>query len=87
MSRFHEELSGDVTITTGDDHALGRFMQVSDQRYARSGEDEQGEGYVLNWDQVFGFSTNLIGATREQLGDNDKILELCNEFARSLAED
>lgn len=84
MGRSHVNLSTDVILTTGTDHAVGQFLQLSDQRYSQSSEDIQGEGYVLDWDQLFGFNINLIGAKLEDLKDSAKLLELCNDFAKDL---
>jgi hypothetical protein len=80
MSRKHTDLSPNCTLTRGTDHALGNFIQLSDLRYALSDEDEQGEGYILEWDAVFGFTKNLINATEADLGDDKRLLELANEF-------
>lgn len=82
MSRNHKNLSQLAIVTRGSDHVLGRFVQVSDVRYALSGDDMQGEGYVLDWDEGFGFTTNLIGAKVEDLGDDNKLLELVNVFCK-----
>lgn len=84
MSRIHKDLSEFVTMTTGVDHVIGAFVQISDRRYASSAEDIQGEGYVLDWDTLFKFSINHIEAETEDLTDEQKLLELCNKFADKL---
>lgn len=65
----------------GSDHALGKFIDITDRRWAKSGKDEQGEGYVLEWSTLFGISTNLIGATLEDVEASvDRLAELTEEF-------
>lgn len=63
MSRLHSQLSEHVVVTRGEDQVLGYFVQVSDRRYARSGDDDQEEGYVIYWDQRNKFIKNIIGLT------------------------
>lgn len=64
----------------GSDHAIGRFMDITDSRYAKSGKDEQGEGYVFEYSELFGITTNLIGATEDDLFDIDKLAQLTEIF-------
>lgn len=85
MSRIHTDLSGNVTKTVGQDHAVGNFVQVTDKRWARNPEDIQGKGFVLDWDELSGFSINLIGAEKKDLKNNTKLLVLCDDFARQTA--
>jgi hypothetical protein len=85
MSRIHTDLSGNVTKTIGEDHAVGRFVQLTDKRYAGTPEDIQGEGFVLDWDELFGFNVNLINAEVKDLSNNTKLLVLCDDFAHQLA--
>lgn len=82
MSRFNTRFENTI-ITRGTDHAVGSFVQVADGRYANSGKDEQGEGYVLDWDRLFGFSINLINAKPEDLYNDDKLKELTNDYCKS----
>jgi hypothetical protein len=79
MSRRLTGLNPDINVVMGSDHAVGNFFQVQDERYTKSGKDEQGEGYVVDWDSLFGFSVNLIGITEDDFGDRPKIIELCNK--------
>ncbi len=60
MLRQHKQLTKDITLIFGYDHALGSFIQITDARYASTPEDKQGEGYVFEWDERFGVSTDLI---------------------------
>jgi hypothetical protein len=52
-NRFH--------LVTGDDHAVGTFLQLFDQDMLN--ETPEGEGLVLDWDQMFGMETNYTGLT------------------------
>ena len=78
MSRKDQNMSPYVLITTGQDHVVGKFIQIYDKRYAWTEEDLQGEGIVLDWDEVFGFGTNLIEAKVEDLDNFPRLLELAN---------
>lgn len=81
MSRKIIPENENVTVITGSDHAIGGFVDVLDKRYARSTEDQQGEGYVFEWSSVFGISTNLIEATEEDIKQGrDRVIQLCNIF-------
>lgn len=50
--RFH--------LVEGFDHAVGAFIQLFDKEM--ESETPEGEGLVLDWDQMFGFETNYTGA-------------------------
>lgn len=66
--RDMQELSSTTTVFYGSDHAVGRFFEVCDSRYADHPSDEQGEGYVLQWDALFKFGMgNLIGMTEDEI--------------------
>lgn len=64
----------------GTDHAIGRFLDITDRRFAGTKDDQQGEGYLLEWSDLFGISTNLIGATVEDLKDQTKLIQLVESF-------
>jgi hypothetical protein len=67
----------------GTDSVLGPFLQIMDERYRTSGHDQQGEGYVLDWDQTCGFNTNLINAKKEDIvAGPEKLQELVETFIR-----
>lgn len=83
MSR-NAQRHGDIHIIRGSDHAVGRFVQVADGRFAGSDKDEQGEGYVMDWDSLFGFSVNLIGATVDDLYNDTKLRKLSDIYAKTL---
>lgn len=69
-----------IQIHAGSDAALGRFIDFTDKRYAGTDYDKQGEGYIVEYSELFKFSTNLIGATFEDLSDINKIKELADKF-------
>ena len=58
--RFH--------LVTGDDHALGKFIQLFDKEM--EAETPEGEGLVVDWSEFFGMETNLTGIN----GDNAYII-------------
>ena len=80
MSRVSASLSIFTHIYSGNDHMLGFFFDVTDDRFAGSKEDEQGEGYLLEWSTTFGFSTNLIEATEEDLKSTTRLMFLAEQF-------
>lgn len=84
MSRHNRYLDEVTVITRGFDHALGPFVQVCDGRWAVSPKDIQGEGFVLDYDKLFGFGINLIGATEDDLLDDKKLKDLTNKFCSTL---
>lgn len=74
-----------ITVITGDDHAIGRFIQVIDTRFRDTEHDIQGEGYVMEYDNTFGFTLNLIGLTKSDLPFSDAaIIKGCDAFIASL---
>lgn len=90
MSRESFPLDNKNTqVHRGSDHALGAFLDITDRRFASCSEDEQGEGYVMEYSTVFGFSTNLIEATVEDIKHPEatRILqEKVDKFIKSLEE-
>jgi hypothetical protein len=46
-----------LTVIGGDDHALGKFLQVYDKEI----ETEEGEGLVFDWSELFGVEINFTG--------------------------
>lgn len=58
MSRHYEYLNNRFTIITGTDHALGRFIQITDNEFT---DDPSGEGYILDISDLFGIETNFTG--------------------------
>ena len=84
MSRKTLELQKDTDVHYGGDHAIGTFIDITDRRYANSGKDEQGEGYIVEWSEKFGFNTNLIGITAEELRNSSDTIRLVNKFIGKL---
>ena len=84
MSRNIKKINETINIIHGSDHTLGYFLDITDSRYADSGLDEQGEGYVMEWSHVLGFTRNLIGADIEDIGSNERLIELTNKFIGTL---
>lgn len=80
MSRNTQEIAPGIKIHYGSDHAIGRFLDITCSAYAQSDLDEQGEGYVVEYCDMFKFSQNQIGIAFEDLGNKTKIIELVNKF-------
>lgn len=79
-SRNVQPMNDNTTFITGSDNVLGAFFDITDKRFANSGEDRQGEGYIFEWSQLMGITTNHINAQPEDVGDEAKMLELVNEY-------
>jgi len=91
MSRNHVDFTPDIHVVYGVDHALGNYVDIYDTRYAGTEGDEQGEGFVLEWCEMFGLTTNLINAPKDMFilpinlqNHKDELIRLCNEFAKVL---
>jgi len=84
MARIYEPHGENITIVRGTDHVLGRFIQIQDNRYMRSGNDLQGEGYVFEWDEAFGITLNLIRANPSDVLDSKKLIALTNKFCEGM---
>jgi len=78
MSRKHKTINDTITVHFGDDHAIGKFYDIVDSRAEKLTAD--GEGYLVEYCELFGFMTNLIGITEEQLKDKATIISLCNNY-------
>jgi len=90
MSRNSKNITPSITIWYGEDHAIGKWFDVTDNHFAMSGKDEQGEGYVFEWSELFPKGTNHINY---QMPDNfnfdneDHVTDLimkCNAFINIL---
>jgi hypothetical protein len=85
MSRHTHKISDHTSVVSGNDHAIGQFIDVTDSRYANSDLDEQGEGYLVEWSTLFGFTQNKIGITIEQLkASPEVVVEIVNKFIGEL---
>lgn len=82
--------NGLTHIFYGSDHTLGYFVDVVDDRYASCSVDEQGEGFIMEWSRLFGFTTNLIEAVKEDFNDlpfleiEENLLPKVNDFLKKL---
>lgn len=89
MTKITEEITETIAVVFGNDHALGPFMDVKDQRYADSGKDEQGEGFVFEWNQKFKIMQNKIELdlnlfeTLSESKGRDYIIECCDAFIKN----
>jgi hypothetical protein len=54
MSRSLKKINDRYSIITGVDHVLGSFIQIVDQEFIGHEKDFGGEGYVFDWDVLFG---------------------------------
>lgn len=85
MSRLTLTVNENITIYHGSDHAIGGFIDIIDKRFAESGFDNQGEGFVLEYSDMFGFSNNKINIEKlEELSQDELIISKCNEFINKL---
>lgn len=80
MSRRLDLNTETTNIIRGSDHAVGQFVQVVDSRY---NDDPSGEGYLVDYDQLFGFSYNVINLPKSELYNNESILRYVNKFFES----
>lgn len=83
MSREIININKNISIAYGNDHAIGKFLDIRDKRYAQSNKDEQGEGYLVEWCEMFKFAPNLIGITIDEFDNKERIIELCNKFCEN----
>ena len=96
MSRILEQVNDNIVVIHGNDHAIGSFLDVTDKRYAFSGKDEQGEGYVFQWSRMFNTKkkgmNNLINLDKDKLDQLPKekginyIIECCDAFIKTLTD-
>lgn len=88
MSRNHKQITPHIHIYYGVDNALGIFADVVDLRYAESGKDAQGEGYVFEQSSEFGTSLNrieidpMLNLLAPQ--NKDTLIEHCDKFIQNL---
>ena len=66
MSRCINYINNRFSIVWGNDHVLGLFIQVTDLDFMGDVRDRSGEGYVFDWDQMFGTS---ISHLKDEVGD------------------
>jgi len=81
------KLAETIYIVGGQDPDFGNFRDVIDSRYAASGRDTQGEGFVCKWSDKFGMGVNYIKLMPNDLypnADNVLIIVMCNDFINKL---
>lgn len=84
MSRHVKKINDNIIVYYGNDHAIGNFLDICDKRYADSGQDEQGEGYVFEHSTMFpSDNTKVIIDVDEPITD-DVIIKACNKFINTL---
>lgn len=71
MSRVVYYKDNRLTVITGNDHILGLFIQVYDNKV----ETPDGEGIVLDWSEGFKYSINLTG-----IPNNDDPTIIVNQY-------
>ena len=78
MSRITKNLSEHVSIAFGDDHALGSFFQVFDERYPDFNEEES--DVIFDYSEKFGICENILNMTVNVKGtiDFEKIVQMCD---------
>lgn len=59
MSRNTLYKDNKLTLVGGDDHMLGKFLQLFDKEMEN--ETPEGEGLVLDWSELFGLERNYTG--------------------------
>lgn len=69
MSRQFTKIPGSehTNYITGYDEILGNFLDITDNRYAGTINDKQGEGFVLEYSDFFKISTNLIRIDKQTM--------------------
>ena len=76
MSRSEQRISETTWIINGTDIAIGRFIDIRDERVI----DEQGEGYLVEWSDMFGFSTNLLNVSFSELTNYKTVIQKVNHY-------
>jgi len=83
MSRNLVDLNENIYIVKGNDHAVGKFVQICDKR----AEKKLPEDVLLDYDEFLGFSVNFLSVKKEEIWEvamnEEKVIELCNNFINS----
>lgn len=67
MARHHKKINDQLDSWYGNDHAIGQFVDITSKTYAGSKQDEQGEGYIFEYSDMFKIGTNLANLTLEEV--------------------
>jgi len=73
MSRKHTQITEHIVLTTGDDHIMGKFIHLSDNRIT---DDPTGEGSVFDYDEFGGVNYSRVYwdlKTKAGWNQNDRI--------------
>jgi len=84
MSRTSKVITDNIVIHFGTDHAIGRFLDITDKRYAESGLDEQGEGYVFEHSDMFPSDNTKVIIDMDEPLTVPVIIQACDEFIKTL---
>jgi len=63
MSRNTIYRSDKLTVVSGDDHVLGKFLQMYDKDM--QDETPEQEGLLFDWSELFGIETNRTGQSNK----------------------
>ena len=77
MSRNITTLTDNISTVHGEDKFLGFFFDIIDERYDG---DPSGEGYLVEWSSMFGFSQNKIGIDADEFRDDEIVILLVDRF-------
>ncbi len=81
MSRIVEYQDERLTLVKGDDHVVGKFLQLFDK--SMENETPEGEGLVLDWSELFGLDVNYTGIPGSMLPE-DIANTYINEHSKDL---
>lgn len=76
MSRNVQQLTSNITIAYGNDHAIGSFLTVYDDRLV----NKYDEGIVVDYSELFDYEVNEIGLKPEDFGDYNIIIKKADLF-------
>lgn len=76
MSRNESQISETTWVINGKDKSIGRFIDIRDERV----KDEQGEGYLVEWSDMFGFSVNLLDLSFKELTNFRTVIQKVNNY-------
>lgn len=76
MSRITLFSNDRFSMVGGEDHVLGRFVQLFDKKMVN--ETPEGEGLVLDWSEGFGLEINYTGISNN-IPVHKIIVEYINE--------
>lgn len=60
MAREKKKINNRYYAVVGTDHVLGYFIQIVDLEFVGYEKDFSGDGYVFDWDMMFGTSISSL---------------------------